>query len=335
MDPSKPEKLTSKYVRIAIVVATYWVVSISMVFLNKKLLGGASMEENDAPLFVTAFQCFITAIVCLVFSALAYFSPRHITFPQLGPLHKNKILPLTIMFVSMMSMNNLCLKYVGVAFYYVGRSLTTVFNVIFTYFILGERTSGKTVFCCAVIIGGFWLGVDQEDAAGSLSVLGVIFGTLASASVSLNAIFTKKVLPAVDGSIWELSYYNNVLAVILFIPLILVTGEAPAVYRIVTQSSHNYWGLLVLSGVFGFAIGFVTGLQIKVTSPLTHNISGTAKACFQTVIATWWYSDPKSILWWVSNWVVLGGTLAYTKVKQLQMKENHNLNSVPGKFSMC
>ena len=33
----------------------------------------------------------------------------------------------------MILFNNLCLKYVGVAFYYVGRSLTTVFNVVSYY----------------------------------------------------------------------------------------------------------------------------------------------------------------------------------------------------------
>ena len=40
-----------------------------------------------------------------------------------------------------------------------------------------------------------------------------------------------------------------------------------------------------------FAIGYVTGLQIKVTSPLTHNISGTAKAAAQTVLATHWFNE--------------------------------------------
>ena len=41
-----------------------------------------------------------------------------------------QVLPLSIVFVAMISFNNLCLKYVGVAFYYVGRSLSTVFNVV-------------------------------------------------------------------------------------------------------------------------------------------------------------------------------------------------------------
>ena len=66
----------------------------------------------------------------------------------------------------------------------------------------------------------------------------------------------------------------------------------------------------------------MTGLQIKVTSPLTHNISGTAKAAAQTVLATQWFSETKSYLWWFSNMVVLAGSLAYARVRQLEMKNN-------------
>ena len=40
------------------------------------------------------------------------------------------MLPLSIVFVGMVVFNNLTLKYLGIAFYNVGRSLTTVFNVV-------------------------------------------------------------------------------------------------------------------------------------------------------------------------------------------------------------
>lgn len=71
------------------------------------------------------------------------------------------------MFTLMIGTNNLCLKYVGVAFYYVGRSLTTVFNVIFSYAILRQRTSVQCILCCALIVAGFWMGVDQESITGN------------------------------------------------------------------------------------------------------------------------------------------------------------------------
>ena len=85
----------------------------------------------------------------------------------------------------------------------------------------------------------------------------------------------------------------------------------------------EFWLRMTVAGLLGFAIGYVTGLQIKVTSPLTHNISGTAKAAAQTVLATYWWAETKSWLWWTSNMVVLGGSMAYTRVKQLEMKMNN------------
>jgi hypothetical protein len=46
------------------------------------------------------------------------------------------LLKLALVFVGMVTLNNLCLQYVEVSFYNVARSLTIVFNVLFTYFIL-------------------------------------------------------------------------------------------------------------------------------------------------------------------------------------------------------
>ena len=43
-------------------------------------------------------------------------------------------------------------------------------------------------------------------------------------------------------------------------------------------------GLLV-SGLLGFMMGIVSVMQIRATSPLTHNISGTAKAGVQSILA--------------------------------------------------
>lgn len=154
-----------------------------------------------------------------------------------------------------------------------------------------------------------------------MSWTGIAFGILASLCVSLNAIYTKKVLPAVDNSIWRLTFYNNINACILFLPFLLLSSELRTLYHFSKLGSVHFWGMMTLSGVFGFAIGYVTGLQIKFTSPLTHNVSGTAKACAQTVLAVFYYEETKSFLWWTSNMMVLGGSFAYTWVKGLEMKK--------------
>jgi len=323
--------LGARYTRIVLVVALYWFVSITMVFVNKSLLSGK--KNFSAPFFVTWFQCVVTVAGCYaVYFLSTVLPPGRIVFPrpELSLAKCKQVLPLSMVFVAMIMFNNLCLQYVGVSFYYVGRSLTTVFNVIMTFLILGQKTSASAVGCCFIIIFGFWLGVDQEGEGGTLSVSGVIFGCLASLFVSLYAIFTKKVLPVVDDNIWMLTYYNNVNACVLFLPLILLTGEPASIMGSEDVPTFSFWFEMVVAGLFGFAIGYVTGLQIQVTSPLTHNISGTAKAAAQTVLATQVNAEVKSVMWWASNALVLAGSLAYARVKQLEMAKK-NANNPPSK----
>ncbi|CAL1603175.1 unnamed protein product [Knipowitschia caucasica] len=319
-DPSDPasDAFVVRAGRIFAVVALYWSVSITMVFLNNQLLDN---RELDAPLFITFFQCAVTVTLCWSLSWLCPAVMQDFPTLRFDLKTSREVLPLSVVFISMITFNNLCLKYVGVAFYTVGRSLSTVFNVLLSYAILRQGTSVPALLSCAVILGGFWLGVDQEGLAGSLSWTGVAFGVLASAFVSLNAIYTKKVLPAVDGNIWKLSFYNNINACVLFLPFMVVFGELGRLASFSRLSDPSFWAMMMLGGVFGFAIGYVTGLQIKHTSPLTHNVSGTAKACAQTVIAVVHSASSRSALWWTSNLLVLGGSSAYTWVKSREMKK--------------
>ncbi len=138
-------------------------VSITLVFVNKALLSGDITV--DAPLFITWYQCMITAAVCyLIKTQMSKLDNNRMARSPFIAL--KKVLPLSVVFVGMVTLNNLCLKNVGVSFYYIGRSLSTVFNVTLSYVILGNKTSFKAIVCCAVIICGFWLGVDQESQDG-------------------------------------------------------------------------------------------------------------------------------------------------------------------------
>ena len=65
-----------------------------------------------------------------------------------------EVLPLSICFVSMITFNNLALRDLGVAFYNIGRSLTTLFNVLMSYLILKKTTPYLALVCCGVIMLG-------------------------------------------------------------------------------------------------------------------------------------------------------------------------------------
>ncbi len=208
----------ARSVQIAGVVALYWSVSIAMVFLNKHLLSGVRL---DAPLFVTWFQCAVAVAFCAAAGALRGTHAALQHFPRVAYDVRvaRQVLPLSVVFVAMIACNNLCLKFVGVAFYNVGRSLTTVFNVAASYLLLGQTTSPRALATCAAIIAGFFVGVDQEQAGGGVSLAGVVYGVLASLAVALNAVFVGWTLDKVDGDMWRLTAYNNLNALALFFPV--------------------------------------------------------------------------------------------------------------------
>ncbi len=117
-----------------------------------------------------------------------------------------------------------------------------------------------------------------------------------------------------------LGFYNNLNACLLFPVLMALHGEFHYLCQYEGFGNVRFWVMMAIGGIFGFAINYLTGLQIQVTSPLTHNISGTAKACAQTILATKCYGETKSFLWWISNTFVLLGSAAYTRVRQLEME---------------
>ena len=178
---------------------------------------------------------------------------------------------------------------------------------------------------------GFLFGLkeEEESSVGDISVQGVVCGILASFCVALYAIFTKRVLPTVGDNIWKLQFYNNFNAVLLMSPLVFVFGEVPVLWEFPYWGRLYFWALILVVGVFGISIGYVTALQIQVTSPLTHNVSGTAKACAQTVLACVVYSETKPFWWWVSNFMVLGGSSAYTYVRMMEMKQEKQKQNSP------
>jgi len=327
---------------IARVVATYWFVSISMVYLNKVLMSSEAVSIQ-APLFITWFQCVITALICYAAGRLSegikkqaeslpltgggddkrnsstksFFSqfPKAEYNPETG----KKILPLSVIFVGMITFNNLCLKHVEVSFYNVARSLTIVFNVFFSQLILGSTTSSRTGVCLLFVVAGFFMGSKGEV---NFTMIGTGFGICSSLFVSLNSIFTKKVLPAVDNDHWRLTFYNNMNASVMFLPLIAYF-ETRTLFAALGQQmiSPLFWSAMLVAGFFGFSIGIVTVMQIKATSPLSHNISGTAKAAVQSLLALYIWKNDYTAIGVAGMFVVLGGSSLYTIVKMREGKK--------------
>ena len=377
---------------IASVIAAYWVVSISTVYINKRIVSDdddITKNESaflDAPIFISWFQCVVTVGICALAGEIgekirtSHSYQPITTIGSSGPKNNEgcatisntatsigieaigltsslstkdddeeeddggtakgggsakhehqssvlaqipraefqdsvskKVSPLSFVFVGMITFNNLCLKLVHVSYYSVARSLTILFNVVLSKAILGIPTSTKTLLCLAVVVLGFLVGSKGEK---DFHWMGAFIGFGSSCFVSLHAIYIKKILPVLDDDHWKLTFYNNLNACILFLPIILVF-ESGTIYAAIGHqlSNSRFWVSMMVAGILGFGTGILTVLQIKATSPLSHNISGTAKAAVQSMMAFVIWKNKASFLSILGIFTVLGGSLAYAFVK--------------------
>lgn len=163
-------------IKIISIVLLYWIISITLIFLNKIIL-----DNLNAPIFLTWFQCLLTVLILILIQLITnLFKNKHSTMVNhsnnensIWKLIQNqliiptimirwniarRIIPLASIFIMMILFNNLSLQFINISFYFVARSLTPIFNIIFSFLILRKTTSIPAIFTCTGIIIGFIFG---------------------------------------------------------------------------------------------------------------------------------------------------------------------------------
>ncbi|KAF9935114.1 hypothetical protein FBU30_007493 [Linnemannia zychae] len=301
-------------------IAFYWVASLSVVFLNKTILSGSEFRF-PYPLTVTLYQLIVALVLLVVCGQLG---KRHRLFGSVPPFefdldNVRQIAPLSVVYVLMLTLNNLCLQLVEVTFYQVARSLSIFFNILLTYTILRQKTSPAAMMACAVVVLGFFVGSYGES---NFSWGGLWAGVGSSVFVALYGIYVKKTLAIVDGNHWRLLHYNTAISIILLTPIVMFSGEVGEIYReVYFLWDMGFWFLMTVTGVAGFLINSAMFLQIKYTTALTNTISGTAKSCVQTLLAMVFYQNPITAMNGFGIFLSLLGSGLYSAVRYAEMQQ--------------
>jgi len=90
--------------------------------------------------------------------------------------------------------------------------------------------------------------------------------------------------------------YNTVLAIVFMVPLIILTGEVGQIMKMTFLTNGKFWFTMIISALCGYLINIAFFLQIQYTSPLSNTISGTAKACVQTILGVIFFNESLSLL---------------------------------------
>jgi len=308
------KKMTEKHSSTAVIagaVAFYFVISISTVFANKYIL--SSNEYTFPAMTMTLVQLVFAVILQTISHPIV---PNFIPKPEFDLERAKQIAPLSILFIGMLVFNNLCLQVADVLLYQIARSLSICFTALFVYVLHHQKTSMNVLYCCGVVLIGYIIGVVGKSNLEQVGFtwLGVFYGLLSSAFVALYGIFVKSRMQIVSNQ-WVLMLYNNIISGVLLFVVCLVTGD----FSEALNSPHLYDGrfifVLIISSILGYLINVATFLQINVTSSLTHTISGTCKACVQSLLGAVVFGDQLDSTSVLGTFISIFGSMAYTIVK--------------------
>ncbi|KAK8802141.1 hypothetical protein WA158_006535 [Blastocystis sp. Blastoise] len=270
----------------------YWCISISSIFANKWVYSCTSYI-NKAPLFVTFIQTGISALLFFLVKRVynRVYNEKSLSF-QKTLFRLVNVFPLSLSFVLMLLFSNLCLKSIPITYYQIVRSLSLPMIPFFLYILLHEKTPWKTLLSCIIILSGYFYGIKKEN---DISIYGILYGLLSSIFGSLYTIYIK-----------QYQQKTNISTITILLDL-------------------HFESCLLLpigTGVLGCLVSFSTFLQIKLTSSLTHNVSGIMKNCVQTVLGSYIFHSPLHKATITSTAIISLGSLLYAATK-LSFKSNH------------
>eukprot|EP01098_Paradermamoeba_levis_P008783 TRINITY_DN3628_c0_g1_i2.p1 TRINITY_DN3628_c0_g1~~TRINITY_DN3628_c0_g1_i2.p1 ORF type:complete len:142 (-),score=31.27 TRINITY_DN3628_c0_g1_i2:6-431(-) len=121
------------------------------------------------------------------------------------------------------------------------------------------------------------------------------------------------------SDVYKRQIYNNVLSAIFMVPLILLSGEAHRLLEHPKVYESQTWIYMTVTGLFGYLINLSTFMQINYTSPLTHSISGTAKACVQTLLAIQIFKNPVTPMNAFGIFLTIAGSFWYSFIRYKEM----------------
>lgn len=294
-----------------------------MVFINKSLVNEQNVD-GDISVFIVWVQNIVGIIIVLMMHVLGVFIalPWHPPGIQLSSLLHSDMILASVTFTGTLVFNNLMLKYISVAFYQAARSLTLIFVITFSAFILHEKITSRIVFSCVCIIFGFYVCVDEELLSQGLHPVGVMYGVVASMFAALCGVFFKRIQKKKGISSIQLAVNNCIISSVGLTPIVISTSQISNFFMSPSSHDSSVCAILLLSGLLSITMGWISAIQISLTSPLTHNISINAKSVFQTVLAVIWSGESRASMWWLGNGLVMAGIATYTANKLRLAQQN-------------
>jgi len=255
-----------------LVALSYGVTSITITFFNKAVLSYYSYPYSN-----------VLSLSQLLFSLISVVALKKtgvVSYPDFQWSVAKKVLPLVVLFLSMVVLGLASLSLVNIPMFNALRRNTTLVVIVGEYLVLGKTTPSREVITVVFMVLGAAIA-GWADMTSDL--LGYI---LALASVLVTAgylIFIKKTSNDTQLNTFGLIFYNNLLALPMQI-IIVWWLEWDGVQTYDGYSNGGFQFSFFMSTIQGFLLNYLIFLCSTVNSPLTTSITGQMKNLFTTII---------------------------------------------------
>lgn len=241
------------------------------------------------------------------------------------------VLPCAIIFVAKVCLSNISFAYTQIQMYTLVRMGIVPFSLFFTYF-LGQ-TSHSVSTMSAALTATLTLLVALSKINGRMPWESIVAGVFSSIFVALYPVQLQRTYKALVAQLvpqgdllgtfpssngapadfsgskeetrayWRLLHYTSLLSILLFTPIVFLSGEITLIYRnCYTLDIFFMWLMVICGGLGSWAVFWSTMALTRATSPLTTTFLFIPRAAFLMPIMNGWKMPAYSWVGFVMCW---------------------------------
>lgn len=222
-----------------------------------------------------------------------------------------QVLPVAIIFVLKLLLSNLSFAYAQLPIYVLSRIMIVPFSLVFSWLLAQQTHSVSTI--SSALTATLTLGAATVRSNVRAPLEGIVYGIISSFFVALYPIQLQRTYKSLITSLvpqgdllttypsntnsslppdhsgsreesrayWRLLHYNSTLSLIIFLPILLLSGEIGNISRnCYFLDIFFHWLMVFCGGLGSWAVFWSTIALTRATSPLTTSFLFVPRAAF-------------------------------------------------------
>ncbi|EGD77216.1 hypothetical protein PTSG_08308 [Salpingoeca rosetta] len=297
-------------------ILTYCLCSMTMIFTNKLVL---AEHDFSYPSVLLLFQSAVAVVILKLLSV-----GQVIELERFSMATVRRWAPVTVFFGLMLYTGSKTLVFLSIPIVTVFKNMTNLLIAYGDWHFFGQTvTRGVIVSFMLMVVGSILTGFTDLE----FNLQGYVWMSLNCLSQASYVLYARYAKTTTQLSEWGMSFYNNLLCVVLMSASSVFTGELFQAMEFKNLTAPSFVVSVVLSGVVGTGLSFAVFWVMSTTSPTTYSMVGSLNKIPITFASVLFFHMNMTWKTMVSIAVGLGAGIVYTHAK-IQMKRQREAQRV-------